>query len=98
MKPFIHDLINVSQLRSGRRASLYRQWQPIISHFGLTAVLTHLARAQAHDQYTRNLENRWAARQAKNWAESDTLRAELTAHGWTMKDGKEDYTLEPNKE
>ena len=36
---------------------------------------------------------RWAARNAKDWAEADRLRGELTALGWTMKDGKDGYTL-----
>ncbi len=36
---------------------------------------------------------RWAARNAKDWAEADRLRGELTALGWTMKDGKDAYTL-----
>jgi cysteinyl-tRNA synthetase len=40
-------------------------------------------------------ETRWQARLSKDWAESDRLRAELTAQGWLMKDGKESYTLEP---
>jgi cysteinyl-tRNA synthetase len=40
-------------------------------------------------------ETRWQARLAKNWAESDTLRAQLTEKGWAMKDGKDSYTLEP---
>ena len=40
-------------------------------------------------------ESRWQARLSKDWAESDRLRAELTAQGWLMKDGKESYTLEP---
>jgi cysteinyl-tRNA synthetase len=39
-------------------------------------------------------EARWAARLAKNWAESDTLRAQLADQGWTVKDGKDGYTLE----
>ena len=38
-------------------------------------------------------EARWAARTAKDWAESDRLRGELDALGWAMKDGREDYTL-----
>jgi cysteinyl-tRNA synthetase len=38
---------------------------------------------------------RWQARLAKNWAESDALRAQLAEHGWLMKDGKDSYTLEP---
>lgn len=40
-------------------------------------------------------DERWAARTAKNWAESDRLRDVLTSRGWTMKDGKDTYTLEP---
>ena len=39
---------------------------------------------------------RWAAREAKNWKESDRLRAELTALGWTMNDGKDSYSLDPS--
>ena len=38
-------------------------------------------------------ESRWAARNAKDWAGADRLRGELTAMGWSMKDGKEGYTL-----
>lgn len=40
-------------------------------------------------------EQRWAARSAKNWPEADRLRNELAAQGWSMKDGKDTYTLEP---
>ena len=39
--------------------------------------------------------DRWAARAAKDWARSDTLRAELLAAGWVVKDGKESYSLTP---
>jgi cysteinyl-tRNA synthetase len=38
-------------------------------------------------------EARWAAKAAKDWAGADKLRAELTALGWEMKDGKEGFTL-----
>ena len=39
-------------------------------------------------------DSRWQARLAKNWAESDTLRAQLAEQGWLVKDGKDGYTLE----
>jgi cysteinyl-tRNA synthetase len=42
-------------------------------------------------------EERWAARTAKNWSESDRLREMLSASGWTMNDGKDGYTLESSK-
>lgn len=41
-------------------------------------------------------EKRWAARLAKDWPAADALRADLTALGWSMKDGKESYTLSKN--
>ena len=40
---------------------------------------------------------RWAAKQAKDFATADALRKELTAAGWSMLDSKTDYKLEPLK-
>ena len=42
-------------------------------------------------------EKRFAARKNKNWAESDALRNELTAKGWSVLDAKDGYTLKKNK-
>ncbi len=42
-------------------------------------------------------EQRWAAKQAKDFATADKLRGELTAAGWSMLDGKDGYSLEPLK-
>ncbi|GAB5561161.1 MAG: cysteine--tRNA ligase [Synoicihabitans sp.] len=39
-------------------------------------------------------ERRWAAKQAKDWPAADSLRAEIAAAGWTMKDRKDGYDLE----
>ncbi len=38
---------------------------------------------------------RWVAKNAKDWAEADRLRGELTALGWAMKDGKDGFTVTP---
>lgn len=38
-------------------------------------------------------EERWQAKQSKNWAEADRLRAELDALGYVIKDGKTEYTV-----
>ncbi|MBK9927406.1 MAG: cysteinyl-tRNA synthetase [Anaerolineales bacterium] len=38
-------------------------------------------------------EKRLVARAEKNWAESDKLRGEISALGWTVQDSKEGYTL-----
>lgn len=42
-------------------------------------------------------EQRLAARTEKNWAESDRLREELSALGWTVQDGKDGYKLVRDK-
>jgi len=39
-------------------------------------------------------EKRWAAKQAKDFATADALRADLTAAGWSMLDRKDGYSLE----
>ena len=36
---------------------------------------------------------RYAAKQARDWATADALRAQLTELGWAVKDSKEGYTL-----
>ena len=40
-------------------------------------------------------DERWSARAAKNWAESDRLRDVLAGMGWAVKDSKTGYELEP---
>ena len=38
-------------------------------------------------------EKRWQAKKAKSWAEADGLRAQIEAAGYTVKDGKDGYTI-----
>ena len=40
---------------------------------------------------------RWEAKSNKDWAESDRLRDEINSHGWIIKDDKEGFKLEPEK-
>ncbi|WP_043589044.1 cysteine--tRNA ligase [Geminisphaera colitermitum] len=42
-------------------------------------------------------EQRWTAKQQKNYAAADALRAQIAATGWTMIDRKDGYSLEPAK-
>ena len=42
-------------------------------------------------------EQRWAAKQAKDFAAADALRKDLTAAGWSMLDRKDGFSLEPVK-
>lgn len=41
-------------------------------------------------------ERRWAAKQARDFAGADALRAEIAAAGWTMADGRDGYELRPS--
>jgi cysteinyl-tRNA synthetase len=54
-------------------------------------------RAEAPPAVTAVAEKRWAAKQAKDFATADKLRAEITAAGWSMLDRKDGYSLEPLK-
>ncbi|HBJ85927.1 MAG TPA: cysteine--tRNA ligase, partial [Verrucomicrobiales bacterium] len=38
-------------------------------------------------------QQRWDAKQAKDWATADTLRKQLEAAGWLIKDSKEGFTV-----
>ncbi len=66
--------------------------QRVLRALGL--ILPELPQAQEAPAAVRALaEQRWAARVAKQWAESDRLRDELAKQGWLVKDGKEGYEL-----
>ena len=36
---------------------------------------------------------RWQAKLNKNWAQADSLRAKIDAMGYTIKDGKDSFTI-----
>lgn len=40
-------------------------------------------------------QQRWDAKQAKDWAAADTLRKDLETRGWLVKDSKEGFTIVP---
>jgi cysteinyl-tRNA synthetase len=40
-------------------------------------------------------QQRWDAKQAKDWGTADTLRKELEAAGWLIKDSKEGFSVVP---
>ena len=64
--------------------------------FDLTAPAEAPA-AEIPAEVTAMAEKRWAAKQAKDWSVADALRADITAAGWSMKDRKDGYDLEPAK-
>ena len=59
--------------------------------FGLR--LSELKEEEIPEVIKKLAEQRWQARQDKNWAEADRLREEIKRLGWQMEDGKDDYKL-----
>jgi hypothetical protein len=51
---------------------------------------------QPSEQVIALVEQRLLARASKNWAESDKLRDEIAALGWTVQDSKDGYKLVKN--
>lgn len=64
---------------------------------GLNLETPATPKAEAPAEITALAEKRWAAKKAKDFKGADALRAELTAAGWSMLDGKDGYKLEPLK-
>ncbi|MCF3651829.1 cysteine--tRNA ligase [Synoicihabitans lomoniglobus] len=64
---------------------------------GLDLTPTETESVEIPAEVTALAEKRWAAKQAKDWPAADALRGEITAAGWTMKDRKDGYDLEPAK-
>jgi cysteinyl-tRNA synthetase len=54
-------------------------------------------KASAPASITALANQRWAAKQAKDFATADALRKDLATAGWSMLDRKDGYSLEPLK-
>jgi cysteinyl-tRNA synthetase len=66
----------------------------ILYALGLT-LFTAAPVAAAPAEVVALAAQRWAAKQAKDFAAADRLRQELTALGWAMLDRKDGYDLKP---
>lgn len=62
---------------------------------GLDVSAAAAPKAEAPAAVAALAEKRWAAKQAKDFAAADALRAEITAAGWSMLDRKDGYELKP---
>jgi cysteinyl-tRNA synthetase len=70
-------------------------------HFALAALGLDVSGEGREDQSEAPAEvmelaqDRWRAKQAKDWAQADTLRAQIEARGWLVKDAKDGFALLP---
>ena len=67
----------------------------VMQAFGFDLSEPEPSAAEVPAEVTALAEKRWAAKQAKDWPAADALRSEIQAAGWSMKDRKDGYDLEP---
>ena len=63
----------------------------ILNAFGI--ILPKEEKEEVPEEVRTLAEQRWQAKQSRDWAEADRLRAAVTALGWTIKDRKDDYDI-----
>jgi len=84
-----------SGLKDAGEGDAMTNWKAL--HFVVNALGVILpeeeAAAEVPAEILEKARLRWEAKQAKNWAVSDTLRKELAAEGWQIKDGKDGYEV-----
>jgi cysteinyl-tRNA synthetase len=72
-------------------------FEEVLQVLGLVPAAPGANPAQIPAPISALAEKRWGAKKAKDFKTADALRAELTAAGWSMLDGKDGYKLEPLK-
>ncbi len=90
--------IEVSALDEEVARQVYRQFHKVLAALGLNLPPREEEAADGAGipaEIQALAEERWTARQNKDWAASDGLRDQLADAGWLVRDGKEGYTLTP---
>ena len=64
---------------------------------GICLMQIHKIDVEVPEKVQLLANQRWEAKSNKDWAESDRLRDEINSHGWIIKDDKEGFKLEPEK-
>ena len=77
----------------GARAML-RAMGSLLYALGLELFTAEVVQSDAPAGIVELAQQRWEAKQAKDWAQADVLRAEILAAGWVVKDKKDGFELE----
>jgi cysteinyl-tRNA synthetase len=78
----------------GARAML-RAFGSLLYALGLELFTVEAKKSDAPEEILALAQQRWDAKQAKDWAKADELRNALLAEGWVVKDSKDGFELEP---
>jgi len=88
------NMLRDPEVDAPTKVALLEQFDEVLGLDLATATATHEAPAEIREL----AERRWTLRQERKWAESDELRAELLAAGWTVQDERDGYQLLPARD
>ena len=84
-----------ASLDAGGARALLRAFGSLLYALGLELFTIEEKRIDAPEEIVALAQQRWDAKQAKDWGKADELRDALLAQGWAVKDGKDGFELEP---
>lgn len=85
--------LNVASMTPDQAATTRRAFRFIMDAFGFTLIAPQEESTEIPDDIKAMAEQRWQAKQEKNWALADELRQTLSTSGWTIKDRKDGYDI-----
>ena len=93
---FMHQNPSPSKVQTG---ALLDEWCAALYTLGIQYKEpdTELPTIEIPNDIRMLAEQRWAAKQARQFQEADRLRRVLAENGWNVLDRKDDYVLEPLK-
>ncbi len=83
----------ISDLSAEEASATRNAFHFLLLALGITPVAKEQQATEAPDNVKSLAEERWNAKQNKDWGKADELRAQLTQLGWTVKDRKDGYDL-----
>lgn len=85
--------ININDLTSQQAQEARTAFHFILEAFGIILPELQEDSGDVPAEVKTLAEERWNAKQAKDWAKSDELRGRITELGWTVKDSKDGYEI-----
>ena len=86
-----------SVVHRGPEAAKRTAFEGVIFALGLKLDEPESTKPEVPTAITKLAQERWAARQARDFKTADALRGEIHAAGWEMHDQEDGYSLEPLK-
>ena len=75
--------------------SMLKAFGSLLYALGLNLFTVEVQKTEAPEEIIALAEQRWQAKQAKDWAKADEAREALLSQGWLVKDSKDGFELTP---